>query len=293
MVWDQVIERLKIDFTIEKPEDWGRIKPSWILERRGVGEGCLNHIRLWLAIRGITLEDDATPEYWKERLGESRIGHQMGTGYDTDAGDVLPFTILVDSMEQHPFTFEGLRGDADRDYRPLIVPKEYKALGAGRGDYSLAGYEGRCHIERKSLEDAHGTFLGWGKRRDRFERTLDFLSQIECGAVVIECSFGVLCASVQSRGQKTKQENAKILHRQLLAWQQDFRVPFIPCDNRRFAEKTTFRIIERFWRKQMEAAKAADKRPHANGDSKPAPVKHDPINDETAPINVVPADSLF
>lgn len=283
-MFDKVIKQLQTDFSIERLEDWQRVRPEWIRQRRNVGKVTLDHIRLYLAIHGITLEDDATPEYWQERLSEARIGQQMGQGYDTDSSDVVPFTVLIDSMEQHPFTFTGLKGDAEQNYRPLIVPTKFQALGAGKGDYSIAGYEGQVHIERKSCGDAIGTILGWEERRPRFERELDFLSQIECGAVVVECSFGVLVASVEAR-KKSKAERAKSLHRSILALAQDYRVPWHFCDTRRFAEQSTFRILYRYWQKQIDAAKASERK-HTN------PVV-DPVHDETAPINTPPVTSLF
>ena len=105
-------------------------------------------------------------------------------------------------------------------------------------------------IERKSLDDAHGAFLGWGRRRERFELELENLASFDCAAVVVECSFATLISGAPSRGKKTRGENAKILHRQILAWQQDYRVPWHFCDDRRLAEITAFRILERFWKKR-------------------------------------------
>ena len=51
-----------------------------------------------------------------------------------------PFTILIDSMEQHPFSFTGLFTDADQDNRPLIVNTQWQALGVSNGDYSIYGH---------------------------------------------------------------------------------------------------------------------------------------------------------
>ena len=67
-----------------------------------------------------------------------------------------PFTILIDSAEQQPFTFTGLRADSSKKYAPLIVRTEVTSLGRypnSLGDYCIAGYERRCHLERKSLSD--------------------------------------------------------------------------------------------------------------------------------------------
>lgn len=163
--------------------------------------------------------------------------------------------ILVDIMEQHPWTFTGIRADADRNYKILDIQTRREALGPTWGDYSLDGYRGKCHVERKSVEDAHGTILGWGERRERFQRELANLATVECAAVVIECSLQHLVSTAPSHGKKSASENAKILFRQVLAWQQDYRVPWVFCEGRRLAEIAAFRIIERYWLRQRHRSK--------------------------------------
>jgi len=189
---------------------------------------------------------------------------------------VVPWIALIDSGEQYPFRFVGLKADSDDDYRPLLVRTEQKHLGTSMGDYSIAVplgdssqvgsvpftgmmsrdyYIGQVSVERKSLEDAHGTILGWGERRERFERELASLAAMRMAAVVVECSFGVLLANAPEWGVKTAAQNRKILHRQVLAWQQEYRVPWLFCDNRGLAEVTTFRLLERFYRKFVKGEK--------------------------------------
>ena len=171
-----------------------------------------------------------------------------------------PFVVLIDSAEQSPWTFTGLRSDADRDNRPLDVPTRWQCLGRfpqSNGDYSLDGFVGRVGIERKSMEDAHGTILGWDGRRERFEQELRNLQAMEASAVIVECSFSDLLNHAPDRGKKTKAQNAKSLHRSVLAFTQDYRVPWLFCDGRRMAEFTAFSFLERFWRKREEAEKKA------------------------------------
>lgn len=148
--------------------------------------------------------------------------------------------ILVDTREQHPFTFDG-----------YDVEKRFHCLGNNRGDYSIHGFQGRISIERKSMEDAQGTILGWGARRENFLKELEFLSTIEFGSVVVESSFEAMLAESPEWGEKTAEENRKIMFRQVLAWQQDFKVPWIFCDSRRLAETTTFRLLQRFFEKRV------------------------------------------
>lgn len=183
----------------------------------------------------------------------------------TDKGPLInPFTILVDTAEQQPYTFEGFHADADRGNAEIIMQPGLniarRCLGRhplSLGDYSIDGYEGRCHVERKSIEDAHGTFLGWSGdasdfgRRQRFEQELANLSNCECSAVVVECSFGELLeqAPEYDNGKKTAELNRKILNRTIIAWQQDYAVKWLFCDGRRMAELVTFRFLERFYEK--------------------------------------------
>ena len=180
-----------------------------------------------------------------------------------------PFTILVDTAEQQPYLFTGLHADADRKSRALVVAPGINLFRAnlGRypnslGDYTLAEFMGRCHIERKSQEDAYGTILGFSKivegqaigdteRRKRFESELVNLSNIEAGCVIVECSEGRLYdeAPEYDLGKKTAALNRKILHRSLIAWRQDYPAKWIFCDTRRLAEETAFRFLERFFDK--------------------------------------------
>jgi hypothetical protein len=172
-----------------------------------------------------------------------------------------PFTILIDSAEQHPFPFQQIAADAGRQYRLFDIPTERKWLGIGKADYCIAGMEGRCHIERKSMADAASTLLGWSEH-PRFERTLSTLAAMDCSAVVVECSIGSMVnyvATQPQRGQKTPAQNAKSAYRQTIAWMQDFRTPWYWCDDRRMAEITTFRIMYRYYKKAAAASRHAER----------------------------------
>lgn len=180
--------------------------------------------------------------------------------------------ILIDSMEQQPFSFDGIRLDVSEMTAPqrrafeagqwdgcAQVETRFKALGAANGDYSIEGFEGHCNIERKSMEDCHGTVLGWGDRRDRFKRELENLSSMMASAIVVECSWGDLLARAPERGKKSAAENRKILFRQILSWQQRYRVPWLFCDSRQMAEITTYRWFQMFVRYQTNQAKELEK----------------------------------
>lgn len=159
---------------------------------------------------------------------------------------VLPFTILIDTAETHPYTFEGIK-DKKSD---LHVPVKWLCLGRhphSLGDYAIAELLGKCHVERKSVQDLQGTLLGFKDRRPRFECELGNLSQIECAAVVVEGTLWDALTVPDWISTKPPETNAKILHRTILRMQQQYPVPWLFCDNRRLAEITTLRWFEKFY----------------------------------------------
>src|SRR5689334_3715967 len=81
-----------------------------------------------------------------------------------------PVAVVVDTREQEPYSFDPERVLAQRG-----------ALRAG--DYSLAGFENRIAIERKSLDDFVSTVI---RDRDRFLRELDRLRDLDAACVVVE-----------------------------------------------------------------------------------------------------------
>ena len=267
-MFDKAISNIRHQLGIHTLADWKEIRPEWILKMENVGQATLDHIRMYLAMRNITLKDDSTCDYWLKNLADVRIAKTLS--YD-DLTVANQFTILIDSAEQMPFGFRNIAVDVsdtpgdllkmvrieeiDQNEIKYLVPTKFQSLGVAKGDYSIEGHKGHCNIERKSMNDAHGTILGWGDHRARFERELEMLSTMNTAAVVVECSFGELLAKAPSHGKKTSAENRKILHRQVLSWQQTYRIPWFFCDNRRMAEVTTFRILQRYWKKQIVLAK--------------------------------------
>jgi hypothetical protein len=242
---------------VQSVEDWAAIRPEEILAVDGCGLATLDEIRYWLAGRGLTLQGDLTPEYWHSLAKRVRIGAQLG---DEEQATVVPFTVLVDSAEQLPWTFAGLKTWRRGQDVPLIVPTRRKKLGESYGDYSIDGLEQVASIERKSCEDAQSTILGWyDGRRENFTETLETLAGLRYAAVVVEATLGHVIATVPARGRKSAAENAKISHRQVLAWLQDYRVPWLFCDSRRMAEASAFRILERAWRNETKQKKRRSK----------------------------------
>jgi hypothetical protein len=172
----------------------------------------------------------------------------------------LPFAILIDSAEQQPFEFKNLRADADKKYRTYRATTERVCLGRypdSLGDYSLSGALGHCHVERKGQGDAYSTFLGFGRhgttsRYERFRQELENLSRLESALIVVECPLQQLLLQAPKTERRSAQENARMIFRSILAWQQDYHVQWAFCESRRMAEITTFRWLYRWWEKHLK-----------------------------------------
>lgn len=171
-----------------------------------------------------------------------RIPPTLGTNAGiSGAGSIAaPFTVVVDSREQTPFAFTGLHGDARHGRQPLTVRTVTAGLSAG--DYSIEGFERQVAIERKSLCDLFNTL---GQARARFIRELGRLHAMEFAAVVVEAGW----EEVLQRPPPRSRLLPKTVYRSVLAWQQRYyRVHWWLCPSRGFAEVTTFRMLERFWK---------------------------------------------
>jgi hypothetical protein len=252
MAFDAALQRLRNHFQIQSPQDWTRVRAHDVRALDGIGDATLNHLRLHLAARGLTLENDGTPEQWQTFLSKSAVGSKADF-----RSKVAPFQIAIDVQEKIPFQFSGIMADSqDGNRYPIQVGTVVKSLGPTHGDYSIVGMEEFISVERKSKEDAISTFLSQGERRERWQATMDYLTDTPHACVVVECSIGQMLAAVKSRGARPVEVLVRTLHRQILAWQDDYRFPWIFCDDRRLAEISTFHFLRRAWRNMVELAKS-------------------------------------
>lgn len=153
---------------------------------------------------------------------------------------MCPFVVIADSREQSPFAFDSLRTDAAQGRQPLTVP--ILRRGIPSGDYSIDGHEDAIAIERKSLPDL---FLSVGRGRRRFKREIERLASMRFAAVICEADWHTVLSEPPPRSQLSP----KIIFRTIIAWQIQFpSVHWWMCPGRRFAELTTFRLLERFWK---------------------------------------------
>lgn len=179
-----------------------------------------------------------------------------------------PFTIFIDTAEQLPFQFVGIYGDADTKYDLWEVQTARVCLGRhpnSLGDYSISDGIGRCHVERKSMADAHSTLLGYKDgHRERFESELWNLTRIESPLVVIECSFEEFVFYAPETPNTPQAENAKNLLGSFLALQMnpEYRVPWIFAGDRASAELIAFRWLKR-WHDKFRAARRKELREQA------------------------------
>lgn len=190
------------------------------------------------------------------------------TDFSIDAV-LTDFAIVVDTREQLPWTFQGLFSDtsARGGRRPIVVDQRVATLQ--QGDYSLVGFEHLVAIERKSLPDLFGTL---GQGRDRFERELTRLAELDRAAIVIEAPLGgifptscVICSGsgigwdsepCQPCGGSGKTSavphsrlNPKTVFRSYLAWSMDFpTISWHWAESRRLAEVLAFRWLARWHR---------------------------------------------
>ena len=103
------------------------------------------------------------------------------------------------------------------------------------------------------MEDCQSTILGFNDgHRARFESELTNLSKIESPLVLVECSLEDLLKNAPQYGKKTPQQNAKILFRSILAYQQDCKVPWLFCDGRGLAEQAAYWFLHRWWEKNLK-----------------------------------------
>jgi ERCC4-type nuclease len=161
---------------------------------------------------------------------------------------VTPFTVLIDSRENLPFRFDGLRADADKQHRPIAVPTKSHYLPTG--DYSLDGYQSLVCVERKSLDDLYGTI---GQRREQFEAEHERMSHLAAACVVIESPWD----QIINQPPLLSKLNPKVIWRTAVSWSIRYGVPWYALPNRAAAENWTFRFLEMFHRQQQHKGKRA------------------------------------
>lgn len=177
------------------------------------------------------------------------------------------YTILIDSQEKSHWAFTGLQTNAAEGSRPIIVQTDWRSLGRGMGDYTLAEAEvtdptderrWRISIERKSISDLVQTVLS---ERARFTRELANLNAMEFAAVIVEANWEDLTTYVAEHWERdgvpehTRNARRKSVFGSIVSWQMPDRYPnvrWIFAGTKRGAEVTAFLLLDRFWRKVLK-----------------------------------------
>lgn len=165
---------------------------------------------------------------------------------------LCPFTIIIDTREQNPYTFTNIRAGADKKHVPIEVPTTRLTLSTG--DYSIFGLPS-ITIERKSAADLYSSMV----RRRNFEQRLARMSELRYAAVVVEAEWSELLW----RPPSFSRYPAKSLSRTIQAW--TIRYPTVhwwTMPGRDAAEMLVYRLLERFYvihqREQKEAGILSD-----------------------------------
>lgn len=137
------------------------------------------------------------------------------------------FKIIIDTREQHPFSFEG--------YPVEIIPGTLNA-----GDYSIPGFTDRVAVERKSLADLIGCL---SSGRERFIRELERLRGYESAAVVVESGFYELAA-----GRYRSSMSPASAVQSIVSMMQKYRMPFFFAGTRPDAERFAFDFLRHYCR---------------------------------------------
>jgi ERCC4-type nuclease len=125
-----------------------------------------------------------------------------------------PATILIDTREQEPYSFD-----------PRLAAAVRRALLAG--DYSIEGLEGLVAVERKTLDDFVSTVI---HGRKRFREELRKLAGYRAACVVVEAGLADI---LQGRYQGGSHPHAVLGN--ALSIILDFEIPVFFCGNRQAA----------------------------------------------------------
>lgn len=154
---------------------------------------------------------------------------------------MLPFCIVVDRREKAPYCFRGIPAPMRLGGGFFVVPTQWQTLKTG--DYSIAGFEHRFCVERKSIADLFGTLAG---ARDRFEKEHERMSQMDFAAVVVESTWEEI-----AKGNGTRMSPESVLNT-AASWSVRYGVHWIAVDGRSAGERMTLRLARAFFKKAAE-----------------------------------------
>lgn len=147
---------------------------------------------------------------------------------------------MIDTRERQPFEFNDLV--VQHDGNRCCLSMDYVVRKLGCGDYAIDGLEGHITVERKSTQDLIQTI---SSSRKRFIRQLERMQSMHFSAVVIECEW----MDALRYCKEHTQYNPVSLDSTILAFCQRYpKTHWFWRDCRRNAAKTTYKILDRFWK---------------------------------------------
>jgi ERCC4-type nuclease len=170
-----------------------------------------------------------------------------------------PFTVLVDTREQLPYTFASIRADANQGGATITVPTRRCTLNAG--DYSIDGYARMVTVERKSLSDLAGSLT---RGRRRFNAELERLREYDAAWIVCEAELSEMFTGVQF----APNFKPRTIVRSAMFWQIRYpRIHWWAVPGRDVAEAVTYQLLRSWWRERIEGpAKEARKKRTRQGE---------------------------
>lgn len=152
---------------------------------------------------------------------------------------ISPFTIIIDTREQLPYGFDGLK----KGGKELVVPIQFKGLPSG--DYSIEGFEDKIAVERKSLEDLYSTL---GHDRERFEREFVRLNGLDCAVVSIEATLPEIYNPSSYRSEWRSQLSPLSVLATIATWKVRYpNVQWLFCGNRNLSELMIYQLLEKYY----------------------------------------------
>lgn len=153
-----------------------------------------------------------------------------------------PVTFLIDSREQHAFTFAApVRAElADGGSRIFMLKEGDYSVSLGDPDYLASGEPEplSIRIERKEIGDLFNC-CGW--ERDRFVRELERLTQYDYRAIVVEASAGDIL-----KGYERSKVPGKGVMASLLCWSVSYQLGVFFGETHRRAGGICQRLLEEY-----------------------------------------------
>lgn len=168
-----------------------------------------------------------------------------------------PFTIIVDSNEQVPYTFDGMTMKIKREIVEVEVPTVTKRLPVKWGDYMIVGWNGTA-VEKK--EDAAELYATMGNR-EHFEDQIATMSfMFRSSSVIIGSTWDEIFYPLKYHQESNwrSKYSPRSMFGTIPSWIGRYpNVHWWAVGNRRLAELICFEVLEKAWRHEQERKREA------------------------------------